>query len=361
MKKHELDLDAEIHGIYLSTEMIDLMSIIQSKSMRELQDFVQNCEQLKGKSYLFKEDGKDNLEQLKKEIFEDYQSILVSTEQSVINRKKVIENSLRHSGIEENKIQEYIKTFSEDGLEVLKIKLQQEHPDEYSEMAKANHRFIASERDQIKDVTYEEIEGLTSQLRNHDTILIGSGRYYDVVNKLSNDNVPELEKYDFYHMRRALDFCERNGMQARYHTLLDKQTLDGHLAGKDKETVLAELRSYVKESIDFINEYNQNHKIKGRDGKDSGIIKSVDLFNEIISFDPPYVNRWEQEYGISLEELMSVFQYAKEHKPDGVTYVYNEPFLEDDERRKAVIGLLEKMPDGLIDTLRNTNAYRVKY
>lgn len=158
-----------------------------------------------------------------------------------------------------------------------------------------------------------------------------------------------MEKYDFYYAQRGLDFCYKNGMYARYHTLLDKQTMEEHLIGKQKEYVLGELQKYVKKSIDFISKYNEEHKINGK-----GVICSVDLLNEIISFDEPYRNMWQELYGISNEELVSIFQYALENKPDGVTYVYNEPFLENPERRQVVIEQLSrinKLAPGLIDTI----------
>ena len=54
--------------------------------------------------------------------------------------------------------------------------------------------------------------------------------------------------------------------------------------------------------------------------------------------------------------MMGCFSYAFEHKPEGVSYVYNEPFLENDKRRQKVIEVLEqintnKYTPGLIDTL----------
>lgn len=360
MKKYELNINAKIQGLYLSTETIELINIMQCEKIEDLHKFVSDCEQLKELKYDFADFDNINVEQLKRKIFEDYKSTLISTEKSVTDRMMVLEKSLRHSGIPEEDIERYCQTFINHGLEGVKVILAEEHPEEYQKMAESNHRFIASERDQIKSVTYEEISQLIPQLENHNTILIGSGRYYDVVNKLNNPNITGSEKYDFYHIKRGLNFCEKNGKHTRYHTLLDKQTCDGHLAGKDKYTVLRELKAYVKASIDFINDYNNNHTIEEDNGERKGVINSVDLFNEIISFDPPYINRWEQEYGISLEELMDVFEYAKENKPEGVTYVYNEPFLEDDERRQAVFQLIKQMQTlspGLIDTLRNSDAY----
>ena len=63
---------------------------------------------------------------------------------------------------------------------------------------------------------------------------------------------------------------------------------------------------------------------------------------------------WQELYGISNEELVSIFHYALENKPDGVTYVYNEPFLENSERRQVVIEQLSQINElapGLIDTI----------
>lgn len=79
---------------------------------------------------------------------------------------------------------------------------------------------------------------------------------------------------------------------------------------------------------------------KDENGNTRGLITSIDLFNEIISSDKvnengerdengEYRNMWQLKYGITLEELMQTFSYALENKLEGVTYVYNEPFLED--------------------------------
>ena len=71
----------------------------------------------------------------------------------------------------------------------------------------------------------------------------------------------------------------------RYHTLLDKQTRNENLRGRPKDEVLGELQEYVQKSIDFVAKYNEDHKINGK-----GVISSVDLFNEIVSFEDPYRN-----------------------------------------------------------------------
>lgn len=349
MKEFSLGLDASINGIYLNSETIELLSIIQCKSIEELQEFAQNCSQLDIPKENIASWNEQNIEDIKKDLFEKYKGSIIPLKQSIEDRASVLKSALEHCGIPEQEMNDYISELKNNGYDGIKQKLLKDYPEKYAEFAEKQHRFIASERDQITEVSYEEISAINDNLKNHDTILVASGRYYDVTNKLYDENVSNMQKYDFYYAQRGLDFCYKNGMNARYHTLLDKQTMEEHLIGKSKEEVISELKDYVKKSVDFISEYNQTHQIDGK-----GVISSVDLFNEIISFDEPYKNMWQELYGISNEELVGIFQYAQENKPEGVTYVYNEPFLENPERRKAVLEQLQQINElcpNLIDTI----------
>lgn len=349
MQEFSLKLESPINGIYLNSETIELLSIIQCKNVKELKDFAINCSQLNISEEDLTSWNDNDIENIKRMLVEQYKSTLLSMEQSIKNRRSVLKLALKHSGITADEVDSYISVFQNDGYEGIKKKLKAEHPESYDIFTEKAHRFIGTERDQMTSITYEELSGLNDILPNHNTILIGSGRYYDITKKMYDEHIPNMEKYDFYYAQRGLDFCYKNGMYARYHTLLDKQTMEEHLIGKQKEYVLRELQEYVKTSIDFISKYNEVHKINGK-----GLICSVDLFNEIISFDEPYRNMWQELYGISNEELVSIFQYALENKPDGVTYVYNEPFLENPERRKVVIEQLSRINElapGLIDTI----------
>lgn len=345
MQKFSLELEAPIKGIYLNTETIDLLSIIQCKTMDELKAFVTNCPQLN----ISEEDlinwNERSIEDVKRDLVEQYKKTLVPMEQSVRNFESVIKSILRHSGIDDKEIESYISVFKNEGHEGIKQKLKTEHPKDYSTFAEKAHRFIGAERDQIKSVTYEELSGINDVLFDYNTVLIATGCYCDVADKMYDEQIHGMRKYDFDYLQRSLDFCYRNGKYVRYHALLDKHTLRD-MVGKSKEDVIKELEEYVRQSIDFISNYNKEHKIEGK-----SIISSVDLFNEIISFDEPYKNIWEETFGISTEELMEVFQYALDNKPDGVTYVYNEPFLENPERRQAVIKQLAQFTPGLIDTI----------
>lgn len=349
MQVFSLKLDSKINGIYLNTETIELLNIIQCKSVEELKDFVSHSEQLKfaEKNSLMWSAG--GLESIKRNLIEKYKSTLVPRNVAIKDRNKVLEAAFEHSGIEHQEVDSYIETFHKHGYEGIKEKLLNEHPEEYGEFTEKAHRFIVTERDQMRSVTYDELLAINSVLHNHNTILLCGGRYHQVTKKMYDERIPNMKKYDFYCIQRNLDFCYKNGMHARYHTLLDKQTMEEHFIGKPKEYVLKELEGFVKNSIDFISQYNDEHKINGK-----GVICSVDLFNEIISFDEPYRNRWQELYGISNEELVNVYRYALENKPENVTYVYNEPFLENSKRREVVIEQLSKINElapGLIDTI----------
>lgn len=349
MQKFSLGIKAPINGIYLNSETIELLSIVQCKKIDELIEFVRNCSQLSISEQEIQNWDESSLESIKGKLVEQYKESLIPMEQSIKDRRSVLESALEHSGLPSDEIDSYISVFQDEGYEGIKRKLKDEHPESYVAFTEKAHRFIGTERDQMRSLTFDELSGINDILPEYNTILVASGRYYDVTKKMYDEKIPDMEKYDFYYAQRGLDFCHRNGMHARYHTLLDKQTMEEHLIGRPKEEVLKELQEYVKHSIDFISKYNEEHKINGK-----GVITSVDLFNEIISFDPPYRNMWEELHGVSNEELASIFQYALDNKPQGITYVYNEPFLENPERRQAVLKQLEQINSlcpGLIDTI----------
>ena len=349
MQKFSLKIEAPINGIYLNSETIELLSIVQCNNIDELREFARNCSQLNISEQEMESWAESDIESVKRRLVEQYKESLIPMEQSIKDRKSVLKSALEHTGIPSDEIESYISIFQTEGYEGIKQKLKNEHPESYATFTEKAHRFIGTERDQMRSLTYEELSGINDILPEHNTILVASGRYYDVTKKMYDEQIPDMEKYDFYYAQRGLDFCYRNGMHARYHTLLDKQTMEEHLSGRPKEEVLQELQEYVKQSIDFISKYNEKHKIDGK-----GVITSVDLFNEIISFDSPYRNMWEELHRISNEKLVSVFQYALDNKPEGITYVYNEPFLENPERRQAVLKELKQINSlcpGLIDTI----------
>lgn len=332
MDIYSLNVDSPIKGGYFSSEQIDLLSIIQCQSIDELMKFIANCDQINHVHGIFESINGMDLESAKRSIFKSYQDSMVYHDQG-LDASRI--NRFNYLGI----------TSEEELMSVI----DKSHP-RSQEILSLNHHFISEEWDQTKSISYEEMETLNSQLPLFNSMLIGSGKIYKVINKYDTN---KDTKYDFYFARRDLDFAYKNGKQVRFHSLLVKD--DGKIFNeKSKEEIMDIIKEYVKQSIDFIKNYNSSHKIN-INGKEEPVINAVDLFNEILSFDKnkqgEYYNIWEQKYGISMPELMSCFEYALVNKPKGVNYLYNEPFLEDDQRRQKVFETLAQTTPGLIDTL----------
>ena len=359
MDVNSLQVNTNIIGGYFSAEQIDLLSIIQCKDSSELIDFIIHCDQIK---HNYSKEDLENLitlplDDFKKRVFKSYQDTMVFHD---ADRETKIENKLRHCGIQKNDIDIIKNAVSNNSTEImswLREFIKNKYPTNYEEIFDMSHHFVSTERDQLKtDDLYEEMVLLNSNLDSFNSMLIGSGRIYNVVNDLYDENNPD-KRFDFYFAKRDLDFAYRNGKQVRYHSLLVKDGMESLFVGKSKEEILEIIKDYVKESINFINDYNQNHRLNVN-GQDIPLINAVDLFNEIVSFEKnangEYYNIWESKYSITMDELLSAFDYALQHKPDGISFLYNEPFLEDDERRKKVFEVLDEIDSkrpGLIDTL----------
>ena len=367
MDNYFLNVESPIRGGYFSSEQIDLLSIIQCQSIDELMKFIANCDQINHINGIFESITGMDLESAKRSIFKSYQDTMVFHDQGLEASRL---NRLNYLGVNSEELDYVINKTHPRSQEILSL----------------NHHFISEEWDQTKSVSYEEMELLNSQLPMFNSMIIGSGKIYKIMNKYEK----KLEnKFDPYFAKRDLDFAYKNGKQVRFHSLLVKD--DGKLFdGKSKEEIMNIIKEHVKKSIDFINEYNSNHKVI-INGKEEPVINAIDLFNEIVSFDPmiyddatkqwcpykkingefkvvideskkmyrdllpgevpEYKNIWNIKYGISMPELMSCFEYALVNKPEGVSYLYNEPFLENDQRRNKVFETLSQITPGLIDTL----------
>lgn len=287
MNNYSLNVVSPIVGGYFSSEQIDLISIIQCQSLDELISFIANCDQINMVKGIYESINGLDLESAKRKIFKSYQDTMVYHDQD-INDSRI--NRLNYLGL----------TSQEELMAVI----DKTHP-KSDEILSLNHHFVSEERDQVKsEDLYDEMVILNSQLSNFNSMLIGSGKIYCVVNKY---NVDKEKRFDFYHAKRDLEFAYKNGKQVRFHSLLVKDDCK-LFEGKSKEQIMELIKDYVKESIDFINNYNSNHKIN-INGKEEPLINAVDLFNEIVSFDKngkgEYYNIWEEKYGITLPELMS--------------------------------------------------------
>ncbi len=355
MDLYNLNINNSNIGGYFSSEQINMLTIIQCQTYEELISFIFNCEQLK--DAFSKEELKNfnniDFEQLKRKVFKKYQDTLVPH-----NSKKnvIIDNTLHHAGINDEDIEVIKRAYNgknKESINYIREYIKNRYPSKYIEIFQHVHRFISTERDQNKMPNlYDELVLLNERLDSFNTLLVGSGKPEVVINEFFNEDAEE--RFDYYFARNDLDFAFKNNKHIRFHSLLTKGAAENLFVGKSKEEIIKILTNYVKSTIDFVNEYNKSHKLS--DG--TPVINAIDLFNEIVSFDKNsqglYDNIWESNYGITISDICNIFEYAKNHKPEGVSYLYNEPFLEDSERRKKVFEVLQSInttSNGLIDTL----------
>lgn len=350
MDIYKLKVQTKQVGGYFSSEQIDLLSIIQCKSKQELIDFIKECQQLHGMVDMNRVDMA--LEELKRFVFRSYQESLMP---HYSDPECVLKHMLERLGLKEEEIEAVVKTRFQkktESLSYIKEYIKNRYPNDASKIFRASHQIITKERDQNKDPQlYDELVLLNDHLPMFQTLLVGSGKPEVVINFLfSQDD----DRFDFYFSKRDLDFAHRNNKHVRFHTLLTRGTNLTFFDGMKKDDILDTLKSYVKYTIDFISEYNNTHKLTNGDP----VINAIDVFNEIVSFEKnqegQYENIWEVKYGISIKEFCDVFSYAIEHRPEGVTYLYNEPFLENKERREKVFEVLKDInlyAPGFIDTL----------
>lgn len=354
--KYDLDCSTPSVGGYLSSEQIDLLRIYECDSASELMNFIKNCSQIKRR---FSDDDLAelwhmNLDVAKENVIAVYKSTMVLHDE----RDKSAIRKLLELGLAKDEIVEIgvLLNSSENKFELIRNYLESKGLNSV-ELIKLSHQIVSLERDQLKSCSLSDVKLLSEGISDVDTILIGSGRIYNVVNPFFKDGEPN--KYDFYYTKRDLDYARGHNKRVRYHSLLVK---DGDFFnGMSKEQVISELKKYVRESIDFISAYNQQYP---------GTITAVDLFNELVSFDPmvrcsldenplgwreakrengvyveegEYKNIWEIRYGITPADLVEIFDYALVNKPEGINYLYNEPFLEDSRRREKVVRVLEEI------------------
>lgn len=206
MQEFSLKLESPINGIYLNSETIELLSIIQCKNIEELKDFAINCSQLTISEEDLTSWDDNDIENIKRELVEQYKSSLVSMEQSIKDRRSILELALKHSGITADEVDTYISAFQDYGYEGIKKKLKEEYPESYDIFTEKAHRFIGTERDQMKGVTYEELSSINNILSNHNTILIGTGRYYNVTKKLYDEQIPHMKNMIFIMLKEVWIF-----------------------------------------------------------------------------------------------------------------------------------------------------------
>lgn len=340
MKKGEvaspyyINVSAPIKGIYLGETQIDLITIVEIATRDELQEFITSCAQLNYSSASLQQFQQMDLETAKRKVFEDYRATLIGT----IDLKKdpilPLRKKIDEIGLSEEETEAVISLCKEKNIDAAVDYIITKIGTNYTAIKKKLFRKHNMDWEDVKCASYEEFVALAKQLSNFNCVTVTSGKYYLVMNN---------GKFDPYHIKRELDFCKKHGIQARYHSLLTKGTLE-QFKGQPKERVTDSLRNYVRESIHFINSYNEENKLKNG----NPVIRSVVIFNELVNLKKDkkqsqgYYNIWEK-LGITTADIVDIFAPAIGNKSPDIEYVYNEAFVETEEKRQVQLQLAQEI------------------
>ena len=353
-----LQLNTSKNGIYLSQQQIDLLMITELKSKEELKNYVENiCGQFPNMTV---EDivsnyraiqTLDELEEAKKELYKKYQDSLISyldsAKMNSIEQAKVKLEKLSITAQEQDACLSFI---SQGKIDDFYKYLQQRHGVDFITQF---NRYMKDDFENVKSVSYEEMKSLSNLISNDpsiDTIIIATGKFDNTIYQSSNGKV-----FDPYLTEKAFYYCMSHNKHMRYHALFDQSHVDNLLRQgkglKDHDKILAEMKSFVKKSIDFIEENNRQLA----DG--SKVINTVEIFNELVeknksNKDSSYDMVWEKNFGITMDEIISCFDDIK--KPVGVEFMYNETTLTESQQKRdkveKVLFEIDKLSPNLIDS-----------
>lgn len=343
-----LDLNTDKNGVFLSQQQIDLLMITELQSKEQIKEYIETmCGQFPYKNV---EDIIENyesiitpeqLEQAKRTLFEKYQaSIIDYISNSQMSDAEKARVKLERLGINGQELEMCLKQVSQGKINETFIYLGQKYGNDF--ITKLN-RTMNDDFDNVKSVSYEEMKSLSdliSRDKSIDTIIMATGTFNNSVYPSLNGNV-----FDPFLTKKALQYCANHDIHMRYHTLFDQsrveQLLNQGKGLKDHDQILAEMKSFVQVSMQYIEKYNRQLS----DG--SMLINEVEIFNELVernkdNKNAPYEMIWEKYFGITSEELASCFDGLK--KPNGVEYMYNETTLtESPFKRQKVEETLNKI------------------
>ena len=329
-----LGIESPIKGVRLSPIQIDLMTITEIESTNELLSFINSCAQIKYNEFQLQEFYKMKLEVAKRRLFEDYRKTLIGTRDLEYDPNITLKRKISSLGLSEEVAEETIKLYKagkvEDAINYITRNLNLD----YGTIITENFMKHRIDSDDVKYSCYEEVSALAQRISYFDIITITAGQYKFVMN---NGN------FDPYHIKRCLDFCKKHDVQVRYNSLITQELMEIFL-GKTKEEIIEQMRMYISQSIEFINQYNKENSLS--DGMP--VINSINIFNELVNLKKDktssngYYNVWEQ-LGLSEDDLIDILAPAIGNKPLEVDYIYNEAFVETKEKRNIQLELARRI------------------
>ena len=330
-----LDVGQTKSGLYLSTQHIDLLLLVNVTTPSDLINYVKNCVQIKHIN--FGEINESNLEEKKREIFDAYKSSFISFRE-LVPRPGFSEQASKKARIEYNLKMNLPENLVPGALSALDTGGEKGLINFIFESGIANpqmvlndlSRFISIDYENIQGISYDEIVELDQLIKRDPTIdsIVGLGSLYEMSMHYTSNGE---KAFDPYHMDRTLLYAKMTQKHVRMHALFDRSTaINFKDAGYNKEKVLKELKTFVEGYLEYLQSHDEVLYDQSR------LINCAEIFNELLGYKTEKYGAsetsmvWEAMFGIKIEELLDM---VVGRIPDGVDVMYNETALEEGEPR----------------------------
>lgn len=348
------DLSVETKGITLNMQQIDLLSIVTADetSLSQVIANIQNLTDEQRQSILTSD---KSLDQIKRDLFQMYQDSLTSYAESNFSLdgkqkelSKRIEFVLNNSGLSQEQQRQFIDIVRNNQLyDIPKLITETYDKDISDKIFKTLIRYMPTEKEGIKSVSYEAIERLSEHLSDYQVINLDDiAKYGHYVRQDGGFNSDDLTK--------AFDFARSHGMQTRLNTLLfymdTPQQLESMPFEQGKVEAKRLLERYVENITSVIAKYNEDCIQRG----EQPTVRTVEIFNELlnrfamdgnvsyeyrghIDTDEHRISKDNPNYDnlrggwlrfFEVEELCSIMEIARKNLPN-VNLMLNECTLED--------------------------------
>ena len=341
-----LEVGQSKSGLYLSTQQIDLLLLVNVTTPSDLINFVRNCVQIKHEN--FGDITESNLEEKKKEVFDAYKKSFISFRE-LVPRAGFSEADSMKMRIKYNLERNLPKELIPGALEALSKGGEKGLIKFIFESGLANpqvvlndiSRFISNDYENIQSISYDEILELDKLIKRDPTIesIVGMGATYNMsMHYLGNGE----RAFDPYYMDRVLLYAKMTQKHVRMHSLFDRSTaIEFKDRNYSRDKVLKELKGFVEGYLEYLQSHDEVLFDQTR------LINCAEIFNELLGYKtekygaPDTSMVWEAMFGIKLEQLLDM---VVGRIPEGVDVMYNETALEEGEHRlKACDGLITRM------------------
>ncbi|MDO5569161.1 MAG: endo-1,4-beta-xylanase [bacterium] len=354
LSQFTLDLGTEKNGLYLSQQQIDLLIITELSSKEELYNYFKICSQFPNMTLhnIIENYDSIDLETAKRKLYDAYLDTLDSyIDKTSMNDMERAISILTKMGINNKEQQQILTSLKENGLNKT---LQSLKSSKGNSFIIQFNRLMRDDFENIKSVGYDEMTSLSRLISRDDsidTLIIATGKYDNIM--ASNGSGMY---FDPYLTEKALHYCAKHNLHMRYHALFDyshiEKLVNAGKTARDKKEILTDMKKFVQESMKYIEEHNRTLP----DG--TKLINIVEVFNELVeknktgnTKNQPYAMKWEKEFGITVEDIMSCFEGIK--KPVGVEFMYNETTLTESRQKRDkvenVLGQIDSIAPGFID------------